>query len=617
MKKKIKRCSELILFALLCVCLLPFNFLNNISYRAVQADTTTSQLIPGQSFDTGNHIYPLDANINSELWTNIGTAQTNSTSPFSVSLVNNQSKAAGYALFNGAIDMSRTVSFSGVFSLRAHSGTNPFAAGDSLGFILTPKSTDFIANNLQTNVSTDGTSNVVGKYLGIGGLPDSIFVGRDLYQNSDVDLDGAGTENAASNNIAIRQTDSNGTLITKDYATASAPDSGATVTENMEIEWQPDSVSADESTVTGVLTYTISPVGGGNATSLSETVSVNRSMSLGIIGATGGNYGALSYSSANGDFNAYKGTQSVQVNYLEQETGQSIVNALPSTILANVGDKLTVFGKQLRDTVDVNTYSYLAPEISGYIFVSANPVVVANNDSVNNVINVYYKKIPTGKAHFSYQYDSDVTDRSVVLPSINDTQGEVNTAVAMPELPNLSANYFISKVVTDDGQQYATLKDALADAKYTNEELQFTLIVSKVAAPATSDKGSNEVNSKKDIKNEQAKQKPKKSTTVAGPEKKQSTKEKPTKENNESKSKSKDIKLPLTPPLAPSTLKPKLPRSSDAAAIKTLVEQSEASAHNLKVKVAGTAGLFAGGAVAFGTLTGLGKFAKLWKILKK
>ncbi|WP_240424367.1 lectin-like domain-containing protein [Lactococcus allomyrinae] len=591
--------------------------MNNISYKVVQADTTTSQLVPGQSTDTGNHIYPLNANTNSALWTNVGTAQTNSTSPFSVSLVNNQSTAAGYALFNGAIDMSQRVSFSGMFSLRAHSGTNPFAAGDSLGFILTPKSTDFIANNLQTNVAADGTSNVVGKYLGIGGLPDSIFVGRDLYQNSDVDLDGAGTENAASNNIAIRQTNSSGTLITKDYATASAPDSGATVTDNMEIEWQPTSVSTNESTVTGVLTYTISSASGVTLSVLTETLSVARSMSLGVIGATGGNYGILSYSSTSDDFNAYKGTQNVQVNYLDQETGQSIINTLPSTIIANVGDKLTVFGKQLRDVVDVNTYSYLAPEISGYMFVSANPMIVANNDLVNNVINVYYKKIPIGKAHFSYQYNSDVTDRSIALPSIDDTQGEVNTAVIMPKLTNLPVDYFVSKVMTADGQQYATLEDALADAKYTNEDLQFTLIVSKVSAPETSDKGSNEVNPKKDINNEQAEQKPKTSATVVVPKKKQSTKEKSTKQNNEVKSKSKDIKLPLTPPLAPSSLKPELPRSSDAIAIKKLVEQSEASAHNLKVKVAGTAGLFAGGAVAFGTLTGLGKFAKLWKILKK
>lgn len=615
MKKKIKRCSELILFALLCVCLLPFNFLNNISYSAVQADTTTSQLVPGQSFDTGNHIYPLNANTNSSLWTNVGTAQTNPTSPFSVSLVNNIQNKAGYALFNGVIDMTKPVDFSGTFGIQ---GTS-LSVGDSLGFILSP---------LEASGIVKGQT---GSRLGIGGLPNTVFIGRDLYYNTGTNGDiydekPSGIKSSGSSNVVvIRSTDANGILEYADgktgsYNLAAAPDIGknGNISEKMEFTWTPNTdekgqtVINSDGTVGGILSYTETPGDDGQPVTVTSTVSLSSSLYMGVIGATGGNYGTLSYSSANGDFNAHKGTQNVQVNYLDKDTDQSIANALPSTIVANVGDELTVFGKQPRDAGD--TYSYLAPEIPGYMFDSANPVVVANNDSVNNVINVYYEKIPPiGKAHFSYQYDSDVTDRSVVLPSINDTQGEVDTAVAMPELPNLSANYFISKVVTADGQQYATLKDALADAKYTNEELQFTLIVSKVAAPATSDKGSNEVNPKKDIKNVQAKQKPQKSTTVAGPEKKQSTKEKPTKENNESK----DVKLPLTPPLAPSTLQPKLPRSSDAAAIKTLVEQSEASAHNLKVKVAGTAGLFAGGAVAFGTLTGLGKFAKLWKILKK
>ncbi|WP_218936908.1 hypothetical protein, partial [Bacillus cereus] len=73
---------------------------------------------------------------------------------------------------------------------------------------------------------------------------------------------------------------------------------------------------------------------------------------------------------------------------------------------------------------------------------SAPPLVVANNDSENNVINVTYKKLPIGKAHFNYQYSSDVVDQSILLPTINDTEGEINEAVIMPELPNLPDNYY-------------------------------------------------------------------------------------------------------------------------------------------------------------------------------
>jgi len=126
--------------------------------------------------------------------------------------------------------------------------------------------------------------------LGIGGLSDSIFMGRDLYQNSDVDLDGSGTENAASNNVSIRQTNNLGELIKQAYPTTSVPNTGSTITENMKIDWQPSSTLTNDKNVTGELTYTISSENRGKATTLSEKITVARSMSLGIIGSTGGNF---------------------------------------------------------------------------------------------------------------------------------------------------------------------------------------------------------------------------------------------------------------------------------------------------------------------------------------
>lgn len=572
--KKINFCSKLILFIIIFTYSLSFHFLNDAFYKSVQADTTISQLVPDQSFDTGNHIYPPQSNQNSALWTNIGSAETVETSTFSVNLVNNKSKSAGYALFNGAIDMTQKVSFSGNFSLQANSSTDPFAAGDSLGFILTPKSTDFIANNLKSNLAADGTSNVVGKYLGIGGLSDSIFMGRDLYQNSDVDLDGSGT---------------------------------------------------NDKNVTGELTYTISSENRGKATTLSEKITVARSMSLGIIGSTGGNFGRLTYSSTEDEFNAYKGTQSVQVNYLDQDTNQPITNFSPSIIKANVGDTIKVLGKQLRDIVDINTFSFLTPEIPGYIFVSAPPLVVANNDSENNVINVTYKKLPIGKAHFNYQYSSDVVDQSILLPTINDTEGEINEAVIMPELPNLPDNYYISKVVTTDGQQYATLKDAISGEKYKNQELHFTLIVSKVVVPTTSDNNSSKQSSTAERKNEQGKQTSKDSTTVDQPQEQETIKkeaihknEKPNSESNDTfKEVNKEIDSPLKLPLKMPTEISQMPQSSVVAINNEQSKYPNVSAHNLEIQVAGTAGIFAGGVVAIGTITGFNKFYKFFKIVKK
>ncbi|MGV9052053.1 lectin-like domain-containing protein [Lactococcus lactis] len=579
--KKINFCSKLILFIIIFTYSLSFHFLNDAFYKSVQADTTISQLVPDQSFDTGNHIYPPQSNQNSALWTNIGSAETVETSTFSVNLVNNKSKSAGYALFNGAIDMTQKVSFSGNFSLQANSSTNPFAAGDSLGFILTPKSTDFIANNLKSNLAADGTSNVVGKYLG--------------------------------------------ELIKQAYPTTSVPNTGSTITENMKIDWQPSSTLTNDKNVTGELTYTISSENRGKATTLSEKITVARSMSLGIIGSTGGNFGRLTYSSTEDEFNAYKGTQSVQVNYLDQDTNRPITNFSPSIIKANVGDTIKVLGKQLRDIVDINTFSFLTPEIPGYIFVSAPPLVVANNDSENNVINVTYKKLPIGKAHFNYQYSSDVVDQSILLPTINDTEGEINEAVIMPELPNLPDNYYISKVVTTDGQQYATLKDAISGEKYKNQELHFTLIVSKVVVLTTSDNNSSKQSSTAERKNEQGKQTSKDSTTVDQPQEQETIKkeaihknEKPNSESNDTfKEVNKEIDSPLKLPLKMPTEISQMPQSSVVAINNEQSKYPNVSAHNLEIQVAGTAGIFAGGVVAIGTITGFNKFYKFLKIVKK
>ncbi|MFC6808577.1 hypothetical protein ACFQEP_08250 [Lactococcus lactis subsp. hordniae] len=333
----------------------------------------------------------------------------------------------------------------------------------------------------------------------------------------------------------------------------------------------------------------------------------------------------MTYSSTEDEFNAYKGTQSVQVNYLDQDTNQSITNFSPSIIKANVGDTIKVLGKQLRDIVDINTFSFLTPEIPGYIFVSAPPLVVANNDAENNVINVTYKKLPIGKAHFNYQYSSDVVDQSILLPIIHDTEGEINEAVIMPELPNLPDNYYISKVVTTDGQQYTTLKDAISGEKYKNQELHFTLIVSKVVVPTTNDNNSSKQSSTAERKNEQGKQTNKDSTTIDQPQEQETIKkeaihknEKPNSESNDtSKEVNKEINSPLKLPLKMPTEISQIPQSSVVAINNEQSKYPNVSAHNLEIQVAGTAGIFAGGVVAIGTITGFNKFYKFWKIVRK
>ena len=59
-----------------------------------------------------------------------------------------------------------------------------------------------------------------------------------------------------------------------------------------------------------------------------------------------------------------------------------------------------------------------------------------------------------------------------------------------------------------------------------------------------------------------------------------------------------------------------MPQSSVVAINNEQSKYPNVSAHNLEIQVAGTAGIFAGGVVAIGTITGFNKFYKFLKIVK-
>ena len=54
--------------------------------------------------------------------------------------------SASWAVFNGALDMTNPVSFSGSIKVVAGSGYNPAHAGDSFGVIFTPLSASQLSN---------------------------------------------------------------------------------------------------------------------------------------------------------------------------------------------------------------------------------------------------------------------------------------------------------------------------------------------------------------------------------------------------------------------------------------------------------------------------------------
>ncbi|WP_213534896.1 MucBP domain-containing protein [Lactococcus nasutitermitis] len=389
-----------------------------LKINKIDADTVSS-LSPGNTVDTGNHVYTTTDIANPNLWKVSGNAldTTATTDNFSTTLVQNVGKSAGLGLFQGALDMAYPISFSGVFGVTVNGGVgykgNAMDAGDSLGFILTPESTDDIASNLENN-----SADAVGQYLGIGGLENSIFAGRDFYSNigkngvdnvipgQTINNNIFGDNRGGADGISIRQTDASGKLITgENYAAAAAPDAGEmisdgnykdnTISENMTFSWENPVVNSD-GTITGTLVYSVTPLipSQGETTTIFEKITVpERSLSLGVIGATGGNYSTMTFANNGSTFSAHKGSNSVKVNYIDEATGKTIADS--STIEANVGDTITVDSPtSMTGQTGENSYSYAAAKISGYDYAGGASVLVANNAEDANQINVYYSKIP-------------------------------------------------------------------------------------------------------------------------------------------------------------------------------------------------------------------------------
>ncbi len=364
------------------------------------------------TYDTGNHAYSGEQNNTS--YYNIGGNDNPTITGNWFNLVNNHTSKVGFAVFKGAILTSQSFTLSSTMKVQGTAlvGAQFSDAGDSTGFILTPSS----VNQLQANIP-----NATGPNLGITGLSNTYFLGRDLYFNSGSSLDGSagtlgtGWQNGGSDEIAIRNTLLGGTLNPASYSSSNGQsdnnqptttngqawmratddsyalgvDSGvpATVQEPITVSWTPDATnSAPAGYNSGTLSFKLtaqttsnglpsglggaSVNGGSSGYTLQTKCVLQNSMSIGYVGATGGNYGNLSIS-LNGASGALpRGSQPAKVNYINAVTGKKI-SALPSsTIIANVGDRVGVVAPDgtVSSTVGLpGLYQYSAPLVpTGY-----------------------------------------------------------------------------------------------------------------------------------------------------------------------------------------------------------------------------------------------------------
>ncbi|PCR99365.1 lectin-like domain-containing protein [Lactococcus fujiensis] len=418
----------------------------------INADTSTST-IPIQ-LETGKAVSVRDQFTdwnNAANWINLGSTESTSTDTYSSILVNNRTSSVGYAFLNQEVDMTKSFELAGNFSFKAISGNNPFAAGDTLGFVFSPEALSTISEN-QTNAS--------GEKLGIGGLSDSLFVGRDLYRNSATDPLGSGAFGSPSNLIAVRQTNGQGVVQTSNYVTASAPDTGDEnnqVTNTMAMKWQPSTLDEQLQKISGTITFTISSPTAQSVT-ITENITIPLRMHIGIVGGTGANYGLLKLNSFVEVARSY---QSVNVNYVNLDTNESISQS--STINAYEGDQLT-FLSSGRLRMSQTGYSFVAPTINGYQFEHADTYRVTADRNQN--VTVYYKPIPKVNVNFNYAWtDSSLTDKLPDPIRISGLPGESITE------PQLTQDYEINNVVAPNGESYNNISDALvANPDFTSDE---------------------------------------------------------------------------------------------------------------------------------------------------
>lgn len=405
-------------------------------HATTQAPSTGGQALQPtvyDTYDTGAHNCS-DSSLSSAIkntsnWSALGTTAIAGNW---FNLTQNKKNQAGYGIFKAAMDMSQSTSISGMFRTQIYNptvGQDFNLAGDAVGFILTPtNSAQINANSSKPSSNTRPVNFPTGAGLGIGGLPGSVFVGRDLYYNAssglldDVtqDIDGAdqwfGQAPGPIYATVIRTTyDANkkqilatpGTLYDADagnlipdpvgtynngsnypiskwegssyYSAGSLSEIASgilgkqTEDESVTMTWTPDSAGATTATISGTLTYVVQAcksdgsinTGAGSAT-VSQKLVLPRSMSLGVIGGTGNNYGNISFSNNTSAISGYRGTSNTQVNYINATTGKKIAAYPTSTITANVGDRLAI-GTAASVGGLPRKYTYSAPAVpTGY-----------------------------------------------------------------------------------------------------------------------------------------------------------------------------------------------------------------------------------------------------------
>jgi hypothetical protein len=445
--------------------LLSITLIDQTGKQKIEAATVVSgNLSPGQSLDTGNHTFDSSFQQNKDNWTvlagNTSWYKWDTSGNNYFWLANSVKNSWVYHAMDATIDFSKSVVITTPFY---YTNAMQWLYGDAAGFFLTPASTSQISSN---------APNATGQYLGINGLKNSYFIGRDLYYNGG--FDGPAGTNVGQNTAEIRKTDANGVLEKSSsssipWSQFSAPlalkgnsilgdlfSTSYTGSETLRLSWNFITDNGD-GTYTGSLNLQSTPDAAYNNngayqnTGMTRTVTLPRNMTFGSLAITGSNTGVIQEGNATSaaTFSATRGTKSITVKYLDATTNQPIKNISSSTITANTNDIVGVANGTATSTDD---YTYAAPQISHYTFSKGESLKVLNDDetsTANNVINVYYtpdQETATFKTYYvsGTPGTGELTDPITGLVGgdpASTTNATVGVASTLPDVKTLNGNY--------------------------------------------------------------------------------------------------------------------------------------------------------------------------------
>ncbi|MFK4972320.1 WxL domain-containing protein [Lactococcus garvieae] len=439
--------------------------LNSLLFNSEKVEAATSisgTLVPGETVDTGNHALDSTFQQNKNNWSVLSGStswwQWQSDNYFL--LANSQTGSWTYHVMNATIDFSKPVSISVPYSYKSKKSGS---WGDAAGFFITPED--------KATIQKNGPS-ATGKYLGIQGLPNSFFVGRDPWNNKGFDTSLSET---TMENILIRQTDAIGNVETSKTVVPGWPQKAVPVTyteiregflqysyegkETQTLTWTNISDNGD-----GTYTGTLSLLSSLNSTPLQRTVTMRHQMTFGSLGITGANTGIILEGNATNasSFSATKGTSSVRINYVDNSTNTLIKQAPASSIIANTGDTIGVTNGTPNS---LDTYDYTPPKIDNYTFLKGGSTTVVSSDTsaeTSNEINVYYNytpKLETATLQFYYSKGTPGTGE-VTDPLTGLVGGSPESMVS--KVDGLAQT--LPDSITTTGDYGSLLKDFLGDS---------------------------------------------------------------------------------------------------------------------------------------------------------